>query len=221
MGKTYVIVVAAGRSLRFGLNKLKVYIRGKPVLERTIESLGHHPEVDEIILVVSKESIKQNYEKKYSKITKVVEGGLKRQDSMIAGFREIEPDPESLVLIHDGARPLVKQTLVSRIIKAAKEEGAAVPAVPIQDTIKSVKGGRITKTLNRNELYRCQTPQGFQYSVLKPALEKALKEGYSATDEASLVERMGAKVPIVPGDYTNIKVTYPEDILIAEAFLED
>lgn len=221
MGKTYVIVVAAGRSQRFGLDKLKIYIKGKSVLDRTLERLELHPEIDEIILVVNEESIKQNDYKEYPKVTKVVKGGLKRQDSMTAGFREIKPDPESLVLIHDGARPLVKKALVSRIIKAAKEKGAAVPVVPIQDTIKSVKEERVTKTLRREELYRCQTPQGFRYSVLKPALERALNEGYSATDEASLVERMGGRVIVVPGDYTNIKVTYPEDIKIAEAFLED
>lgn len=220
MGKTYVIVVAAGQSLRFGLNKLKAHIRGKSVLDRTIESLEYHSEVDEIILVINEEFPEQDYYKKYSKVTKVVEGGPKRQDSMTAGFREIVPDQESLVLIHDGARPLVEQALVSRIIKAAKERGAAVPVVPMQDTIKSVKEGRVIRTLDREELYRCQTPQGFRYSVLKPALEKALREGYSATDEASLVERIGSKVFIVPGDYTNIKITYPEDIKIAEAFLE-
>jgi 2-C-methyl-D-erythritol 4-phosphate cytidylyltransferase len=221
MGKTFVIVVAAGRSLRFGLNKLKVPIKGKPVLDRTLESLERHPEVDEIILVINLESPGHDYHKEYSKITKVVEGGPKRQDSMTAGFRQVPPDPDSLILIHDGARPLVRQALVSRIIKAAKEKGAAVPVVPVQDTIKSVKQGWVTKTLNRKKLYRCQTPQGFRYSVLKPALERALREGYSATDEASLVERMGGDVIIVQGEYTNIKITYPEDIKIVEAFIED
>jgi len=221
MGKTYVIVVAAGRSLRFGPNKQMVSISGKSVLDRTLECLEKHHEVDEIILVLNKETPIERYRINYSKVRKVVEGGPKRQDSMIAGFREIKPDPESLVLIHDGARPLVKQSLVSRIIKTAKEKGAAVPVVPVQDTVKSVKDQTVKKTLNRKELYRCQTPQGFRYSVLKPALDKALKEGYRANDEASLVERMGHKVRTVPGDYKNIKITYPEDIKIAEVFVED
>jgi len=221
MEKTSVIVVAAGRSLRYGFDKLRVYIKGKTVLDRTLECLGKHSEIDEIVLVVNEESLKNQDYAKYSKVTKVVKGGLKRQDSMAAGFREIKPDPDSLVLIHDGARPLVTQALVSRIIKAARESGAVVPVMPVQDTIKSVKEDWITKTLKRDEIYRCQTPQGFRYSVLKPALEKALKEGYLATDEASLVERIGGKVMAVPGDYTNIKITYSEDIKIAEAFLED
>jgi len=221
MGRIYIIVLAAGRSLRFGLNKQEVPIKGKTVLDRTLETLEKHQDLDEIILVLHDQVLKQKYQEKYPKVKKVVEGGTKRQDSMAAGFKEVAPDPENLVLVHDGARPLVKKSLVSRVIRKAKETGAAVPVIPLQDTIKSAKQDRVLKTLNREELYRGQTPQGFRYSVLKPALEKALKEGHYATDEASLVERMGGVVKIVPGDYTNIKITYPEDIKIAEAFVED
>ncbi len=221
MEKIYAIVVAAGNSLRFGANKQTVTIKGKSVLRRTLESLQRHKQVDEVILVLNKQLSKVRYSKDFSKIKKVVMGGRKRQDSVVAGFRMIEPAQEALVLVHDGARPLVKHDLISRIISAAREHGAAVPALPIQDTVKSAAGDVVSKTLDRTRLWRCQTPQGFRYSILKPALEEALKQGYYSTDEASLVERIGGKVKIVPGDNTNIKITFPEDIKIAEAFVED
>jgi 2-C-methyl-D-erythritol 4-phosphate cytidylyltransferase len=221
MGKTYVIVVAAGRSLRFGSDKQSALIRGKTVLDRSLGTLQQHREVDEIVLVLGKKKPEQKQYSQYSKVRKVVPGGLRRQDSVTAGFKEVGADPENVVLIHDGARPLVKQDLVSRVIKAARAKGAAVPVLPMQDTVKSVKANMVEKTLDRSRLFRCQTPQGFRYSVLKPALEKAIKDGYYSTDEASLVERTGGRVTVVPGDYTNIKITFPEDINIAEVFVED
>jgi len=221
MGKIYVIVVAAGQSLRFGSDKQKAFIKGKSVLERTLEAMEKHEEVDEIILVLNEGVPKDKYYRQYSKLKKVVIGGQRRQDSVAAGFQAIGYDPESLVLIHDGARPLVKKDLISRIIKSAQENGAVVPVLPIQDTVKSVTGDTVDKTLDRSKLYRCQTPQGFRYPVLKSALEEAMKAGYYSTDEASLVERMGGQSKVIPGDYTNIKITYPEDIKIAEVFVED
>ncbi len=221
MGKTYVIVVAAGRSLRFGSDKQNALIRGKTVLDRSLGTLQQHREVDEIVLVLGKKKPEQKQYSQYSKVRKVVPGGLRRQDSVTAGFKEVGADPENVILIHDGARPLVKQDLVSRVIKAARAKGAAVPVLPMQDTVKSVKANMVEKTLDRSRLFRCQTPQGFRYSVLKPALEKAIKDGYYSTDEASLVERTGGRVTVVPGDYTNIKITFPEDINIAEVFVED
>jgi len=221
MGKTYVIVVAAGRSLRFGSDKQNALIRGKTVLDRALESLQQHREVDEIVLVLNEKKAEHGQYSKYSKVRKVVPGGLRRQDSVTAGFKEVGTDPENVVLIHDGARPLVKQDLVSRVIKAVRKKGAAVPVLPIQDTVKSVRENIVEKTLERSRLYRCQTPQGFRYSVLKQALEKAKKDGYYSTDEASLVERAGGRVTVVPGDYTNIKITFPEDIHKAEVFVEE
>jgi len=220
MGKTYVIVVAAGRSLRFGADKQSAFIKGKTVLGRVLERLQQHREVDEIILVLNKERSEYRQYGRYSKVKKVVQGGMRRQDSVTAGFKEVGTDPENLVLIHDGARPLVKGDLVSRVIKAARDSGAVVPVLPMQDTVKTVKENTVEKTLERSRLYRCQTPQGFRYSVLRPALEKAVKDGYYGTDEASLVERTGGRVTVVPGDYTNIKITFPEDIHIAEVFIE-
>jgi len=221
MGKIYAIVVAAGRSLRFGSEKQNAFIRGKTVLDRVLEGLQQHSEVDEIVLVIKKKKPEHKQQSHYPKVKKIVTGGVRRQDSVTAGFKEVEADPENVILVHDGARPLVKKDLISRVIKAARENGAAVPVWPIQDTVKSVKENVVEKTLERDRLFRCQTPQGFLYSVLKPALEKAAKDGYYSTDEAALVERTGGRVSVVPGDYTNIKITFPEDIHIAEVFVED
>ena len=220
MGKTYVIVAAAGRSLRFGADKQSAFIKGKTVLDRVLESLQQHREVDEIILVLNKQRSGHGQYSRYPKVKKIVQGGMRRQDSVTAGFKEVGTDPENVVLIHDGARPLVKEDLVSRVIKAARDTGAVVPVLPMQDTVKTVKENAVEKTLERSRLYRCQTPQGFRYSVLRPALEKAVKDGYYGTDEASLVERTGGRVTVVPGDHTNIKITFPEDIYIAEVFIE-
>ncbi|MBD3414744.1 MAG: 2-C-methyl-D-erythritol 4-phosphate cytidylyltransferase [Candidatus Aminicenantes bacterium] len=221
MGKTYVIVVAAGESLRFGSDKQSAYIKGKSVLERTLNCLEQHSQIDEVILVLNEEAPKDSFASAFPKIKKIVIGGKERQDSMEAGFREVKPDPESLVLVHDGARPLVKKDLISRVIKAAQEYGAAVPGLPIRDTVKSVQGETVQKTLDRSRLYACQTPQGFRYSMLRSALDQAAEEGFLGTDEASLVERQGGIVMMVPGHWTNIKITFPEDIKIAEALVED
>ena len=221
MAKTYVIVAAAGRGLRFGADKQSALIKGKTVLDWVLESLQQHKEVDEVILVLDKERPEHGQYGRYSKVKKIVQGGMRRQDSVTAGFKEVGTDPENLILIHDGARPLVRGDLISRVIKAARENGAAVPVLPMQDTVKTVKENFVEKTLEGSRLYRCQTPQGFRYSVLKPALEKAVRDGYYGTDEASLVERTGGRVTVVPGDHTNIKITFPEDIHIAEVFVED
>jgi 2-C-methyl-D-erythritol 4-phosphate cytidylyltransferase len=116
---------------------------------------------------------------------------------------------------------LVSIALISRIIEAAFRRGAAIPALPLEDTVKEVTGKEILRTLDRQELCRVQTPQGFSYPLLKKALNKAQEEGHYGTDEASLVERTGEKVYVVPGDPVNIKITVPEDLKVAEAFLDD
>jgi 2-C-methyl-D-erythritol 4-phosphate cytidylyltransferase len=116
---------------------------------------------------------------------------------------------------------LVSEDLIDRVIEAAREAGAAVPAIPVEDTIKLVEGDEVSRTLDRERLFRVQTPQGFSYPVLKAALDKATEESFYGTDEASLVERIGRKVFVVQGDPKNIKITTPEDLRIAEAFLGD
>ena len=124
------------------------------------------------------------------------------------------------MLVHDGVRPLADGPLIRRVIEAAAATGAAVPVIPLEDTLKEVAGGIVRATLDRARIFRSQTPQGFQYAVLREALGEAEKAGFYGTDEAALVERLGSGVSAVPGERSNIKITTPEDLRIAEVYLD-
>ena len=139
----------------------------------------------------------------------------------MAGFNQLKSNQTDIVLVHDGVRPLVGKDLISRIIEATEQKGAAIPALSLEDTIKRVEGEKVVKTLDRLTLFRIQTPQGFFYTTLERALRKAKEDNFYGTDEASLVERIGENVYIVEGNTQNIKITSPEDIHIAEALLAD
>jgi 2-C-methyl-D-erythritol 4-phosphate cytidylyltransferase len=221
MKKVSVIVVAAGEGKRFGSPKQSFLLKGKSILNWTLEKFEAHNEVREIVLVLRDETRGVEYSEKYRKIIGIAQGGEKRQDSVLSGLNLIDPKKAEVVLIHDGVRPLVGTDLISRIIRAVKEKGAAIPVLPIEDTIKLVHQQEVSRTLDRENLFRVQTPQGFIYPVLKQALEKAKEENFYGTDEASLIERTGRKVAVVQGDPKNIKITTPEDIRIAEVLLED
>jgi 2-C-methyl-D-erythritol 4-phosphate cytidylyltransferase len=214
------IVVAAGRGRRFGSSKQFALLRGKSVLDWSIENLAAHPEVDEIILVLPDEARKEELFRRHKKLSAVVGGGPRRQDSVWSGFEQLDSSRTELVLIHDAVRPLLSGDIVTRVIEGARKSGAAIPAVPMEDTIKEVAGGKVIRTLDREGLYRVQTPQGFSYSLLEKALRQAREEGYYGTDEAGLVERTGHAVVIVEGDPRNIKITTPADLRIAEALFE-
>jgi 2-C-methyl-D-erythritol 4-phosphate cytidylyltransferase len=151
-------------------------------------------------------------------VSAVVAGGLKRQQSVALGLQALRRC--DVVLVHDGARPLVTADIIERVVEAAVEHGAAVPAVPVRDTIKRVDGDRVVETLNRDELRAVQTPQGFRYELLVQAHERAREEGFYGTDDATLVERLGHPVAVVPGSPENLKITTPEDLLLAEALLQ-
>jgi 2-C-methyl-D-erythritol 4-phosphate cytidylyltransferase len=215
------VVVAAGQSRRFGSPKQFALLKGKSVLERSIQAFDEHPRVAEIILVLPDEKHGRKFKNAFPKISGVVKGGARRQDSVFEGFRRIDPRRADIVLVHDGARPLVTKELIQRIIEKVEARGAAVPVIPVEDTVKETAGGEILRTLERAALVRVQTPQGFSYNLLKRALEKAKRDGVFGTDEAALVEKLGAKVFTVPGDPRNIKITTPSDFIMAEALLED
>jgi len=221
MERVSAIIVAAGKGARFGSPKQLSMLKGKSVLDWTLEKFESHEAVDEIILVLRKEQEKRGSLAHYKKITAVVEGGEERQDSVLNGFKMINPKKAGIVLVHDGVRPLVSKDLITRVIEVAFKKGAVIPALPLEDTVKEVTGKQVLRTLERQELFKIQTPQGFSYSILKKALDKAQAEGYYGTDEAVLVERIGEKVAVVPGDPRNIKITVPEDLKIVEAYLED
>ncbi len=215
------IIVAAGEGRRFGGPKQFSLLRGKPVLDWALEKFETHEKVSEIILVLREKKGEERYLNRYKKLTAVVQGGDRRQESVLAGFNQIEPEKNKIVLIHDAVRPLVEKDLISRVIGGAEKHGAVIPAVPLEDTIKLVEEEKVVDTLERAKIYRVQTPQGFLYPLLEEALNKAKEDGFYGTDEASLVERIGREVLIVEGDDRNIKITSQEDLKIAEALLED
>ncbi len=221
MSEVTAIIVAAGEGKRFGLSKQFVLLGGKPILDRCLEMFEAHKKVTEIVLVLKDVSLKKEYLDRYRKIVAVAKGGKRRQDSVLSGFNQADPERSEIVLVHDGVRSLVSEDLIDRVIEAAREAGAAVPAIPVEDTIKLVEGNEVSRTLDREKILRVQTPQGFSYPILKAALDKAKEENFYGTDEASLVERIGKKVCVVQGDPKNIKITTPEDLRLAEAFLED
>jgi len=220
MSRTAALIVAAGAGKRFGEPKQFAYLRGKPVLEWTLERFEGHPEVEAVVLVLPDEQDRKHYRMRYPKIVDIVRGGDRRQDSVWQGFRLLDAASPEIVLVHDGARPLVGADLVSRVIAAARAEGAVVPVLPIEDTVKDVRDGRVAATVDRTFLARAQTPQGFRFEVLKKALEAARRDRFYGTDEAALAERLGLPVATVPGDPRNIKITTPVDIAVAEALLD-
>ncbi len=221
MKKVTVIIVAAGEGRRFGFAKQFALLKGKPVLDRCLDKFEAHKRVEEIVLVLKDDSEKEKYLKRYGKIIAVARGGERRQDSVLSGFRRIDPEKAAIVLVHDGVRSLVSEDLIDRVIEATQEKGAVVPAVPVKDTIKLVEGKEVSQTLDREKLFKVQTPQGFFHHTLKTALDKAQEDSFYGTDEASLVERTGEKVCVVQGDPKNIKITTPDDLRIAEVLLGD
>ena len=152
-------------------------------------------------------------------MTKVIPGGETRTQSVLNGVSEVSKDAE-LIAIHDGARPLVTQSLLDAVITRASQCGAAAPAVPVKDTIKRAKDGVVSATLDRSELFAVQTPQVFQADLIRTALARAMEEGAELTDDCGAVERLGIGVVLTQGDYRNLKVTTPEDMAMAEALLE-
>jgi 2-C-methyl-D-erythritol 4-phosphate cytidylyltransferase len=154
------------------------------------------------------------------KVVKIIVGGAERQDSVYNGLRQL-PEATSVVVIHDGARPLVTSDLVTRSVAALPGWDGAVVAVPVPDTLKEIEAGyRISRTLERQKIFAAQTPQTFRSEVLKSAYERAMLKGFYGTDDAALVERAGFRVRVVEGSPENIKVTTPVDLLIAEAILQ-
>ena len=221
MSNVYAIIVAAGEGNRFGSSKPFAVLKGKRLLDYCLEAFNKHPGISEIVLVLRETLEKSIYLEQYEKLKAVAKGGRRRQDSVFSGFREISPAETDIALIHDAARPLVKAELIEAIIKKAAAKGAAIPALPVRDTIKKISGDRVLRTVDRQGLYHIQTPQGFSCGILRKAFKWNLENRVTYTDEAALVEKLGQDVFVVPGDPGNLKITVPEDLKIAEAFIED
>jgi 2-C-methyl-D-erythritol 4-phosphate cytidylyltransferase len=217
---TAVIIVSAGQGRRFGAPKHEARLHDRPVLEWSLQAFHAVPEVGRVVLVLRDPASGEVFARRFSKIATVVEGGAERQDSVWAGFQALPEPGTEVVLVHDAARPLVGRELILRVIHAAADLGAAVPVVPVPDTLKEVAGERILSTPDRRRFFLSQTPQGYRYAILKAALSAAVRSGFRGTDEAQLVEKLGRPVATVPGEAGNIKITTPVDLKIAEACLE-
>lgn len=219
MSGATAVIVAAGEGRRFGGAKQFALLGGRPLLEHCIEAFESHEGVEAIVLVLPAARLGEALAGRFRKISSVVQGGPRRQDSVRNGFGAVHGRGRDVVLIHDGARPLAGSALISRVIDEAARSGAAVPVLPLEDTVKEVREEGVLRTHDRSVLYRAQTPQGFFYEVLEEALAAADRDGFSGTDEAMLVERTGRRVAAVAGDPRNIKITTPLDVRIAEVLL--
>lgn len=219
-----VVVVAAGSARRMeGIDKILTPLGELPVLVHTLGVFQDCPRVEEIV-VVTRENLLVEVSRLcrdygMDKVTKVIVGGAERIHSVRAGLREVKPDAE-LIAIHDGARPLVTGEIVLETIERAAETGAAAPAVPITDTVKRAEGDLAVETVDRTALRAIQTPQIFQGDLIRAAIQKALEDGETLTDDCAAVERLGMKVSLTPGSRENIKITTPFDLLLGEAILE-
>jgi 2-C-methyl-D-erythritol 4-phosphate cytidylyltransferase len=219
MSRVGAVIVAAGEGRRFGGPKQFALLRGRAVLDWSLAAFEANPNVDAVVLVLGDEARGAKDASRYAKVTAVVRGGEMRQDSVANGVEALDPAEDDIVLVHDGARPLVTQDLIERVLEAARATGAAIPGLPLEDTIKEAEAGRVVRTVPRERLIRVQTPQGFSAGLLRRALDAAKTAGLAATDEAALLESLGLPVTIVPGDPRNLKITSPLDLTAAEAYL--
>ena len=220
MSYVTAIVLAAGKGERFKskVPKPLVKIHSKPIIAYSLQAFSAHPSVKDIIVVVNAANrgavIKIIERYRIDKISGIVKGGRRRQDSVKNGLKAVNPCSD-VVLIHDSARPFINMQMVSSLIAAGQKHGAAIAAVPVKATIKVVsRSGKVQETLDRSRLWEIQTPQVFKKALLLEAYKRFSK--LDVTDDAGLVEKLGAHVAIVMGAYTNIKITTPEDLAIAE-----
>jgi 2-C-methyl-D-erythritol 4-phosphate cytidylyltransferase len=223
---TAALIPAAGRGQRMGLDieKQFLHLGGKPLLAYTLAQFEATPTIDRIVVIVpaGRETFCQQEvvaSGGLHKVTHIVAGGETRQKSVMAGFRRLDKDVD-VVVIHDGARPFVTPSLIRAAVDAALVDGSAVAAIPESDTLKRVSAvGTIIETVDRQNLWRAQTPQAFRRAVLQQALAYAAEHNLDTTDEASLIEWLSWPVRIFPGSIWNFKVTSPDDLMLAELLL--
>ena len=210
-----LILAAAGAGSRFGGNIPKQFslMRDKPLYLHALEPFLEF--FEEAVMVVPEAwqgRVQEQIESlPYRAKLLLQAGGRERQDSVYRGLRRLS-DSVEIVLVHDAARPFVSRDLIARVVEETRRGGACLPAVPLRDTVKEVSSRRVVRTVDRDHLRLAQTPQGFEINLLRQALKQAQKEGFCGTDEASLVERLGSPVYVVPGELENIKVTWKEDL---------
>jgi 2-C-methyl-D-erythritol 4-phosphate cytidylyltransferase len=227
--KVISLVPAAGMGKRMGaqINKQYLLLAGKPIVAHTLQVLEDAPFIDDIYVIVPEEEIpycREHVVERYAlnKVRGIVAGGSERQYSVMNGLQALTgTDDDDVILIHDGVRPFISPRVLERAVEAARQKEGALVAVPVKDTVKIVENGVVRGTPPRETLWLAQTPQAFRYSIIMAAHEIAAAERYLGTDDSSLVEWMGKDVHIVLGEYHNIKITTPEDLVMAEAFLAE
>ncbi|MFC7394820.1 2-C-methyl-D-erythritol 4-phosphate cytidylyltransferase [Scopulibacillus cellulosilyticus] len=219
----HVVILAAGQGKRMGAgkNKMLLNVLDAPVVIHTLRTFEQDTACSGITLVINQaeKDVFQDLLKKFhiKKVNQIVNGGKERQDSVFLGLKAVSE--EGIVLIHDGARPFVKKEQIAKVVQAADLTGAAVLAVPVKDTIKKVINNKVKETIDRSSLWAVQTPQAFRLSLILKAHEYGRSINAEVTDDASLIELIGRDVAVVQGDYRNIKITTPEDLLVAEQYL--
>lgn len=233
MAKVIAIIPAAGLGTRMSRGKAGVTskqffeLNGTPILIHTLRKFAECKDVSEIWVALRKNEMagfRKHLEKSgIRKPIQLVEGGEHRQDSVANALNAVKADAEDIVLVHDAVRPFVDEETIKAVIDAVEKHGAAIAGTPAVDTVKQVErtaeGAVITSTILRERVVLAQTPQGFRFGVLKKAFDEAIREGFSGTDEASLIERNGGAVQVVMGSPKNIKITTPGDMELAEFFM--
>ena len=217
------VIVAAGNASRMGgIDKTVVDLKGKPLIQRTVEVFQNCDAIKEIVVVTREDLLVQvmGLCRNMDKVQAVVAGGANRQESVKAGVNALSSKVK-LVAIHDGARPMITWEVIDRAVRAANSYGAAAPAIAVKDTIKEARGGVVISTPDRSRLQAVQTPQVFDKDLLLAAMKKVEQEGAEVTDDCSAVELLGMSVKLVQGDERNLKVTTPLDLKIAEMLLEE
>jgi len=219
------IIAAAGQGLRMAGKRPKQFLElaGTPIIFHTLQAFEQCESIQEIIVVISAAEsagfLSLAGKRALRKLTKVVPGGATRAESVLRGLQSVRETTVEIVAVHDAVRPLVTTDEIARTVAAAQVDGAAILVSRPVDTVKEIRAGAVAKTLRRDDLRNALTPQCFQYKLLRRAYEQADVFDPDLTDESSLVERLGERVAIVEGSARNIKITRPEDLVLAEALL--
>ena len=217
------VIVAAGSASRMGgIDKVMAELGGEPMVVKSVRAFQECDAIGEIVVVTRPDLIVpiRDLCSGFDKVKAVVAGGKDRPESVSRGLSALS-SKVNLVAVHDGARPLISWQVIDRVVRAANTYGAAAPAIPVKDTVKVVQGGIVKETPERKKLYAVQTPQVFDFDLLRGALKKAAQDKAEITDDCSAVERLGMSVKIVEGDERNLKITTPIDLTIAKMLLEE
>ena len=222
--KVCAIIPAGGQGTRMGGTVPKQFqaLRGKPILHYTLRALQESELIDSLVLVVPEKELKNaraDWLERPPVVKQVVVGGEKRQDSVFNGYQALPTDTD-IVLVHDGVRPFLSREMVQETIHTAGKFGAAITAIPVHDTLKQVDdSGLVQRTVEREGLWRVQTPQAFRYDLLGEAFRNAQADSFYGTDEAALIEYLGQEVRVVDGSEWNLKITRQEDLVLGESIV--